>query len=63
MSREGMMYKVTLIEGKNDISFSFANMKAASSFVDSALDHHLIKETDAGEIELVVEIEVIKDDF
>lgn len=57
------MYKVTLIEGKNDISFVFSSIQAASSFIDSALDRHLIKETDNGVIELVVEVEAIKDDF
>ena len=57
------MYKVTLIEGKNDISFVFASIHTASSFIDSALDRHLIKETDNGAIELVVEVEAIKDDF
>lgn len=57
------MYKVTLIEGKNDISFVFASIQAASSFIDSALDRHLIKEKENGLIELVVEVEAIKDDF
>lgn len=58
-----MMYKVTLIEGKNDISFVFSSIQGASSFIDSALDRHLVKETDNGVIELVVEVEAIKDDF
>lgn len=58
-----MMYKVTLIEGKNDISFVFTSIQAASSFIDSALDRHLIEETENGMTELVVEIEAIKDDF
>lgn len=58
-----IMYKVTLIEGKNDISFTFKTIQSASSFIDSALDHHMIKETENGTIELVIEIEAIKDDF
>ena len=57
------MYKVTLIEGKNDISFVFTSIQAASSFIDSALERHLIKETENGSIELVVEVEAIKDNF
>lgn len=57
------MYKVTLIEGKNDISFIFSTIQSASSFIDSALDHHMIKETENGTIELVIEIEAINDEF
>ena len=57
------MYKVTLIKGKNDIAFIFATIQAASGFIDSALDHHMIKETETGTIELVIEIEAINDEF
>lgn len=57
------MYKVTLIEGKNDIPFTFSTIQSASSFIDSALDHHMIKETENGTIELVIEIEVMNDEF
>ena len=63
MSREGMMYKVTLIEGKNDISFGFSNIHVATELIDAALQHHLLRETDSGVVELVVEIETMEDDF
>ena len=58
-----MMYKVTLIEGKNDISFVFSSIQKASNFIDLALERHKPRETENGLIELVVEVEAIKDDF
>lgn len=58
------MYKVTLIQGENNISFSFATINdIASSFIDTALDHSITKETEHGDRELVIEIEAIKDEF
>lgn len=58
-----MAFKVTLIEGKDDIAFEFHDMVSASKFIDTALDKHKGKETDCGKTELVVEVEAIKDDF
>lgn len=58
------MYKVTLTQGPNAISFSFATINdIASSFIDTALDHSMTNETEHGDRELVIEIEAIKDDF
>lgn len=55
------MYRITLIDGANDLSFDFENAKSATMFMDEAFKRFNGRETDNGKSKLVAEIEYMED--
>lgn len=57
------MYKVTLIQGKNDMAFRFMSTEKALSFVEVAIDHSVDVEIENGNIRIVAEVEKYDEPF
>lgn len=57
------MYKVTLIQGKNDMVFTFMSLGNALAFVEVAIDHSEELETLQDGIGIVAEVEKYDEPF
>lgn len=57
------MYKVTLIQGKNDMAFRFMSIEKALSFVEHAIAHSVDVEIETGTIRIVAEVEKYSEPF
>ena len=55
------MYRVTLIEGGNDICFQIDDSIALAAFLDKIFMRYVPRETEAGMTELTAEIEYMED--
>lgn len=57
------MYRVTLIDGSNDLIFEFSRFEQATNFMSTAFKNFKGRETDEGCTRLAIEMETIEDDF
>ena len=56
------MYRVTLIEGSNDICFNVPNSVTLGTFLDEMFKQYLPREVEDGVTSLVAEVEYLKDE-
>lgn len=57
------MYRVTLIDGANDLAFEFSKFDQATNFMSTAFKNFKGRETDDGCTKLAIEMETVEDEF